>query len=163
MSIRERGLGTGALVAIIVGVVVAIVVPVTIAAVLLMGGGADSGGGVGPSGLPVYSGAQEFTQMSLEDAMAASGQQLPTGWSGKIYTTSDNANNVTVWYKANMPGWTKVMDNTMDLSQFGAEGTVIILGFTKGNDGAMITLYEVTGSGVTVIVLLSGPASDLET
>lgn len=148
----------GAIVGIVVAVVVVVVV-VAVAAVLLLGGG-----GVGPGGLAVYPGAQEFTAMSLEDAMAMSGQQMPPGWSGKIYTTSDSASNVASWYRTNMPGWTKIMDNTIDLSQppFYAEGIVNILAYTKGNDGAMITAVEVTGYG-TVIMLLSGPAADLET
>ena len=60
-----------------------------------------------------------------------------------------------------MAGWTNVMDNTLDLFQFGAEGTVVILAYTKGNDGALITAYDITGYG-TVLVLLSGPAADLK-
>ena len=78
MRADEHGLGTGAIIGIVV-------VVAGVGAVLLLGGGS-----AGPGGLAVYSGAQEFTEMTIEQAMAMSGQQLPPGWSGKIYTTLDS-------------------------------------------------------------------------
>lgn len=154
MEMDERGLGTGALVGIVVAVVV--VVAAVVGVILLAGGG----GAVGPGGIAVYPGSEEFTGMTLEQAMSMSGEQLPASWSGKIYTTSDSASTVANWYRTQMAGWTKVMDNTMDLSQYGGEGTVVVLAYMKGNDGALIATYDITGYG-TMFMLLSGPAADL--
>jgi hypothetical protein len=115
-------------------------------------------GGGGPGGTSVYPGAQEYTEMTIEQLAGMVGQEVPTGWSGKIYNTSDSVSSVMSWYRTQMAGWTKVYDNTieyMDIS-FG------ILEYTSGNDATIVWAEEATGVG-TIIVVMSGPASGLET
>lgn len=144
MRLKERGLGTGAIIGIVVVViVVAIVVPVT--AIVLLGGG----GALGT--LPVYPGAKD-AGISVEQAVQSVGASLPAGWSGKVYTTQENATDVISWYKTQMSGWTKTADNTMESGGM----TIYVLAYEKGNDVAIIETFGVTGYG-NYLILLAGP------
>jgi hypothetical protein len=145
------------------GIAPLIIVVIVVVAVAVVGVGAYivTRGGGGPGGTSVYPGAQEFTQMTIEQALQQTGQSLPAGWSGKIYTTSDSASSVMSWYRTQMTGWEKVFDNTIDYEYGGYSYSVGILAYTKGSDGAFILTFEATGVG-TVIVVASGPASGLE-
>jgi len=151
MKMKQKGIAPLIIVAVVV--VVAVVAGVG-AYVVTRGGG-------GPGGTSVYPGAQEFTQMTIEQAIQQSGQSLPAGWSGKIYTTSDSVSSVMSWYRTEMAGWTNVFDNTIDYEYGGYAYSIGILAYTKGNDGTFIATYAATGVG-TVIVVASGPASGLE-
>ena len=141
------------------GIAPLIIVVVIVVAVVVAGVGAYivTRGGGGPGGTSVYPGAQEYTGMTIEQLAAMVGQEVPTGWSGKIYNTSDSVSSVMSWYRTQMAGWTKVYDNTIEYMgmSFG------ILEFTSGNDATVVWAEQVTGVG-TIIVALSGPASGLE-
>ncbi len=147
----EHGLGTGALVSIIVGVVVAIVVPVTIAAVLLSGGG---GGGAILATLPTYPGAQpaedNVAQPVITNILVGMGS--PSGWSGKAYITQASPETVIDWYRTAMVGWTNIGDNTVEA--YGV--TYYVLTYEKGNDAAVITTFIYPEVG-NFLVLVAGP------
>ena len=147
MKMEQKGIAPLIIVAIVV--VAAVAVGVGAYVVTRCGGG--------PGGTSVYPGAQEFTQMTIEQAMQQSGQSLPTGWSGKLYTTSDSVSSVMSWYRTEMTGWEKVFDNTIEYSGI----SIGVLVYTKGNDATVISTYAATGVG-TVIMVASGPASGLE-
>jgi len=155
----EQGLGIGVLVGCAT-IIFAIIVVAGVGIFLLLSGGE---GGTS-SGLATYPGAQEVTGMSPEDAMMVSGGEVPEGWSGKVYTTSDPVNTVASWYRDQMGGWTNVMDTTMDLSQLGMgmEGIVVMLAYSKGDDGVVIMITDAVPEYDTLISVASGPASGLE-
>ena len=141
---KERGLGTGALVAIIVGIIVAVVVPVSIAAVLLLGGGG------GPGGLPVYSGATKV-----------GGDVSYMGATASVYSFTDNAETVYDWYESNTPaGWT-LHENS------GYIGSISAVVWEKGNDYGFAVVFEGTyaqqyGAYDKVLILGAGPKSVFE-
>lgn len=148
MKLKERGLGTGAIVGIVVAIVaIAIVVPVTL--IVLGGGGC---GGV--AGLSKYPGATD-AGMTLQQAFESGGYSMPSGWSGNVYTTQDSTSSVISWYRGQITGWTTVADNTISYGDY----SVNILAYTKGTDALFVEAISV--SGQTIIVVASGPESGL--
>jgi hypothetical protein len=129
MRMKESGIGTTAIVVIIVAVVIGTVIPVTVVAVLL-GGGA-------PGGLPVYSGASYFNGTTA-------------GSTTLSYYDLGSADLATVynWYKTEMPnqGWTLTVDNP----QTGA----YTIDYTKGSDSAEIVIVAGTIEGYSASHIL---------
>ncbi len=136
MRMKEKGLGTGAIIGIVVAVIAVVVVAVV--AVVLLGGGT-------PGGMSVYPGATGYDLPSEIQA------QLPAGCSIKAYTTSDTVSDVMTWYKGHMSGWT--FDNTHSSEAYG------LLIYTKGNDAAGIYAYG--AAGMTIIILYAGPTDTI--
>lgn len=156
MKLKERGIGTGALVGIVVVIVaVAIVVPVSL--IVLMGGSGGSGATI-LAGLPKYPGAQEATMSAQETAQITG--SLPSGWSVKAYTTGQaGPENVIGWYRTQMAGWTNTADNTLQYTDptTSYTYTFYLLQYVKGNDAvSILTSNDPTQYG-NFLVLAAGP------
>ena len=146
---NERGLGTGAIVGIVVAIVaVAILVPVSF--IFLTGGGALAS-------VPIYPGAQAAENSDAEVRQAITSYGLPSTWSGKAYTTSVSPSTMADWYKSNMTGWTKVSDNVVPITSGEITTTLYLLVYTKGNDAAVVESFDY--SGLHILFLLAGPNS----
>ena len=146
MRMKEKGVSTAVLVAVPIIIVVAIVVPV-VTIVLLKGGD----GGVLAT-VPVYPGAQLMENVNVEQELASAGITLPAGWSGKSYTTTASPETVASWYRIQMAGWTKVIDNTTE-----SQGTTVYaLRWEKGNDAAVINVFSYPGYG-NILLIVAGP------
>jgi len=141
----QKGVAAAAVV-----VVVIIIAVVGVGAFILLRGGGALGA------LPKYPGAQPVegvTEADIKQVMTSYG--LPATWSGMIYTTSASPENVINWYRTNMPGWEKFSDNTVQVEYGGALVTVYVLGYTKGNDGAIIETFDY--AGYHILMLMAGP------
>jgi len=155
MRTKECGLGTGAIVGIVVAIVaVAIVVPVSFL-VLTGGTGGGNSGSTILAGLPKYPGAQvvENADATIQQILTQYG--VSSTWSGKGYITSSSPETVTDWYKSNMSGWEKVLENTTPDTSTGTLITMYSLAYTKGNDAAVIITFDY--SGAHIMLLLAGP------
>jgi hypothetical protein len=150
MKLNERGLGTGAIVGIVVAIVaVAIVVPVSL--IIIHGGGSAAF-----SSIPTYPGATD-SGIDVAQAASSAGGSLPSGWSGKAYYTTATPSTVVSWYNTNMSGWTKTADNTITAQGY----SISVLSFTKGSDAAVIEALAV--SGQNLIIVMAGPTSGIGT
>jgi hypothetical protein len=132
------------------------VVVIVVAAGVGVGAYVATRGVGGPGGTSAYPGAQEYTGMTIDQLAGMTGQQVPTGWSGSVYTTSDSVSSVMSWYRTQMAGWETVMDNTFEYGGY----SMSILECTSGSDATIVCAFQYTGVG-TIIAVLSGPASSL--
>ena len=96
-------------------------------------------GGGGLAALPVYPEAQaaeeNVAQQIITSMLVSMGS--PSGWSGKVYATQASPEIVIGWYRTQMSGWTKFLDNTTE--SMGV--TCYILVYLKGNDMAAIATF----------------------
>jgi len=143
---NQKGIGSTVVIAIIVIVVVA----VGVGSYFFLKG---IGGGV-LGALPVYAGAQETNDTMAQQAITGliTGMGSPSSWAGKAYTTTADPQTVINWYRTQMSGWTKTVDNTMQQGDM----TIYVLDYTKGNDGAVILTFSAVGYG-NYLILLAGP------
>ena len=148
MKMKQKGIAP----LIIAVVVIVVAAGVGVGAYVATRGG----GGGGPGGTSVYPGAQEYTGMTINQLAEMSGQQMPAGWSGSVYTTSDSVSSVMSWYRTQMSGWETVMDNTFEYGGY----SMSVLVYTSGNDATVVCAFQYTGVG-TIIEVLSGPASSI--
>ena len=144
MKMNQKGIAIAAIAAIVVVVVVVACVGAYIVV--------SRGGGVLGT-LPVYSGAQETNDNVAQQAITncMTGMGSPSGWSAKAYTTTASPQTVIDWYRTQMSGWTKAMDNTMP----SGDTTAYVLAYRKGNDGAVIFTFAYGNSNY--LILAAGP------
>lgn len=130
---------------------------VTITAIIVVGAAAgayfltqtsgDFGAPASVPSVPIYPDAQESTGFVAQAIIQS--QELPSSWSGKVYTTSDSTTDVLNWYREQMVDWENYIDNS---------GTLV---YTKGNDAAMIEVITTFPIGTT-IEIYQGSKSGLE-
>ncbi len=130
---------------------IAIIVVAIVGVYMLVGG---SQGGV-----PVYPGATEYQYegQTVEQLLAGVDTGLPAGWSVKLYQTTSFTGTMMNWYRSNMPEWTDVYDETLQIT---SDATMGVLGFTKGSDGAFVMGLDYLENHY--LVLMTGPAADME-
>lgn len=146
---KERGLAT-----IVIVAVIAVVAVAGVAAYLLLAG---SSGGV-----PIYPGATDFTiegvtsEEMMEQLTGMSG--LPSDWTGDAYQTPDDSTTMMSWYRNQMSGWEKVLDE--DLFDMGGVA-LRALGYTRDTDGALILGMDAMDN--YYLMIFTGPAEDMGT
>lgn len=111
----------------------------------------------GSQGVPVYPGATEYQGQAVEQLLGSVGQDLPTGWSLKLYQTTAFTGTMMNWYRSEMSGWADVVDNVFPLT---SDITIGVLGFTKGSDGAFVMGLDYAENHY--LVIMTGPSSDMQ-
>lgn len=167
MKKNQKGLATGAIVAIVVTVVVVVVV-VAVAAVLLI-----KPGGVGVGSLPLYAGATKsdnapvgsassFVKAGVGRENSGSISDVPSGCEDELYVApagTTSVSEILSWYKTNMAsqGWTLVYEESYSYNYLGFSMSWGMLYFDKGDRSAAIVVGEYEGE--IYFALVEGPDS----
>ncbi len=89
-------------------------------------------------GAPLYPNSEPKTMAGVE--IEALSEILPPKWSGRLYETIGEENEIANWYRSKMLdlNWVKEYDNQIYLGLLGFGPT--ILGFTKGEDATVLVI-----------------------
>lgn len=138
--------------------IVAIVFATLITVLFLIGVAINATGG-----MPIYPGATEFNYQgqTIEDLLGTTEQDLPAGWSAKMYQTTEQTSAVMDWYRNNTSGWEIVMDEFVNVT---SDMEIGYLCFTKSDDAAFAISMDLTVETVEnhYLIIMTGPAKDIQ-
>ncbi len=114
-------------------------------------------------GMPVYPGATEFNYqgLTIEEMLSSVEQDMPAGWSAKMYQTTAQIDTVMEWYRNNMSGWETEMDEFFNVA---SDMDIGYLCFTKNADAAFAISMDITVDAVEnhYLIIMTGPAKDIQ-
>jgi len=166
MKIKQKGIATAAI-AVVVIVVIAVV---GVGAFLVLRERAPAGVG----GLPVYGGASKASTIggmgSASDFLktqVGKGTDVPADVDAEAYTATGSISDILGWYRTEMAnaGWTKLYDNTFDMSWMDYSMSIGLLYFEKETRAAAVfaVSYTYQGETYTYFGLVEGPKTVFDT